>query len=46
MNCKGHALHYEILQIPQLLHEHVHVHSSVVLMLWLSVQAEKRINLF
>ena len=30
MNCKGHALHYEVLHIPQLLHEHVH--PSAVLM--------------
>ena len=38
---------YEILHIPQLhVHVHVHVYPSVVLMLWLSVQAEKRINLY
>ena len=36
MNCKGHALH-----IPQL---HEHVHPIVVLMLWLSVQAERELT--
>ena len=40
---QGACTTYEILHIPQL---HAHVYPSVVLMLWLSVQAEKRINLF
>ena len=38
-NCKEHAK-YGILHISQL-----HVHPSVILMVWLSAQSEKRINL-
>ena len=38
-NCKEHVP-YGILHIPQF-----HVHPSVILMLWLSAQPEKRINL-